>query len=309
MTLQYRRNDGTSIGVPILQGVPKSIFKKFRTDGYIPASGKQILEQRIREPEEDIEHYSWNNHANGFILGNSIIYHPDGHAKIIPSKETLRFVPSSEIVSCQYHRVPEGTFDEVEGDEFTKEELAKYGSQRGSVEDLVSNPIYLSIFDNEKDLIRELASLRNKRWEKTRALFIKSFGDRCNYDFHRMHIGLTPINCFGEEEKWADFESIALLNWSDTTKHSELCQQSNIHFSDYNYVVGLGFANEINKSMSDMESMIPPKIKEEFRSQLRKNQEGILDHQYNMLRIELERRGLLDPKIDEIIRDCQIHPF
>ena len=140
---------------PIFNGKIIDKMPELITQGYTPISISEIMEQRIIAWESDKENLAqiWGN--NYFNSGDGIIYHPDGRIKIVPNSENIKNINKKTPLKWYgAHKLDNGTFDKIQGYEFSKNEINKYANKYLNQEDVLNNSIWLALAGEDRELLK-----------------------------------------------------------------------------------------------------------------------------------------------------------
>ena len=161
-TIQYVQEDKNLISLLVFQGRTITRMPELISQGYFPISIAQIMMQRILayQSEDQGQIDSWRNF---FDSGDTIIYHPDGRAKVICDSKTL--IDINLISHFRWNGslvLPEGTFDKAQGEEFSRLNFLKYTHTSLEQNEISENPILLALTRGDKKLLSEYVKLSNK---------------------------------------------------------------------------------------------------------------------------------------------------
>ncbi len=153
--IQYTAKEGNRVVVPVYNGRTIDTMPRLISQGYTPISLAQIMEQRVLEWESENQKLAqiWGN--NYFDSGDSIIYHPDGRIKIVHDSKSLQSVNSATQLRWNGSLVlPEGTFENTEGQEFSREDVDKFTGKYLKQKEVLENPIWQAFARGNKELLK-----------------------------------------------------------------------------------------------------------------------------------------------------------
>jgi len=156
--IQYKQKDGSSVLVPVFNGRTIDKMPELISQGRAPISVPGIMEQRVNAWNSNDNNLAkqWGN--NYFDSGDSIIYHPDGRIKIVPDSQTLSNVNGNSPLRWSGSLVlPEGTFDGVDGVEFSKKDIKKFANKYLKQGEVLKNPIWQALARGDEALLKEYA--------------------------------------------------------------------------------------------------------------------------------------------------------
>jgi len=118
--------------------------------GFLPIPVAQLMQRRldVLGKGQDLVDTWWNNY---FDTGDAIAYHPDGQVKIdLDSSIARQFNPGSNIVHGKFV-LPEGEYEQIAGQEFSKEETEKYALRKSlTLRQAMNNPIWRALARDPK---------------------------------------------------------------------------------------------------------------------------------------------------------------
>ena len=154
--ISYIENDKSLTRASMYSGPLVETMPKLLVQGYTPISISEIVEQKIkawiRGDRKLINFWS----QNYFTSGDSVMYHSDGRIKIVRNSQTLKNVNQKSILDNDGSLIlPEGTFENTNGFEFSKKEVLKYGNKYLKKEKILESPIWIALLGNNKELLRQ----------------------------------------------------------------------------------------------------------------------------------------------------------
>ena len=160
-----------SVNTMMMSGVPRlSLFASIEKSGLEILTIKEIMEQRVHNWQsiKEDNNSGWNN---DFCTNNVIMYHPDGKVKFVINSETLYDYTDDDLLALQGARyLIEGVYDSTNGIEFSYDEIRKicsrdtYDFNYFTIEEVLENPIWLTLVEGDKDLLEEYAYEVNERY-------------------------------------------------------------------------------------------------------------------------------------------------
>ena len=152
----YTPEKGKSLLVPIFNGKIIEKMPELISQGYIPISISEIMEQRIKAWESKDKGLISLWEKNYFDSGDGIIYHPDGRIKIVLDSQNLKNInPNTQLNWYGAQVLPEQTFQKTQGIEFTRNEIKEYANKYLKKKEVLSNPIWLALVREDKQLLKE----------------------------------------------------------------------------------------------------------------------------------------------------------
>lgn len=128
---------------------------KILGEGRTPLSVAGLMKRRLEAltASEDVMDAWWNNY---FDTGDAVIYHPDGRFKVVINAEPIwkEFSPNSKLKSGALI-LPEGTYDRLDGESFSREEIGRYGiaGKLLTMEEAKRNPIWKALAGEDQALL------------------------------------------------------------------------------------------------------------------------------------------------------------
>ena len=154
--VKFAKQDGSQISIPVYEGRTINQMPKLIEAGQTPMSVKDIMEQRVNAWNSDDKDLAEQWGTNYFDSGDGIMYHPDGRIKVVPNSKTLRNVNSNTPLKWYGSQVLQNeTFDNSDGIEFTREQIGEFGNQYLRKEQVIKNPIWLALAQDDKKLLNE----------------------------------------------------------------------------------------------------------------------------------------------------------
>jgi len=235
--IEYILKNGNSILTPVFEGKNIEQMPKLISEKYLPLSLAQIMEQRLRVSERNNAELSNIWDKNYFDSGDGIIYHPDGRIKITPDSVTLKKItPDTKLSWYGSQILEEGTFDKLQGEEFTRDDLSKYTEKYLDESEVLENPIWLAFVRGDKQLLKEYTryvSLKNNN-KKIMRIWISDQSPRFEAERLLSLYGLDyNSNVVGNEDGQLDLEIgryVAITpNLSRPFSGNERINQANIN--------------------------------------------------------------------------------
>ncbi len=133
---------------PIIRQMPKLI-----QEGRIPLSVKDLMKRRLEvlTSSEPVKSAYWDNY---FGTADTIAYHPDGRVKLVLDSHDLRQVTPESNLSLGALVLLEGSYEQLQGQEFTREQLEKHTGKYLTKKQAKSNPIWQALA-REKGLLEQ----------------------------------------------------------------------------------------------------------------------------------------------------------
>lgn len=94
----------------------------------------------------------WTNY---FDTGDAVIYHPDGRFKVVLNAEPMKELNPKSKLSNGALVLSEGMYDKLDGENFTREEVGKYGlvERLLTKEEAKKNPIWKALAGGDQALL------------------------------------------------------------------------------------------------------------------------------------------------------------
>lgn len=169
----YKKTNKKEEKLPIFEGLTINTMPKLVQAGYRPLSVYEIAKQRVN---------AWNSLDKNLISmwdvkyfdsGDSIVYHPFGKIKIIYDSKNLRKInKNSKLTDLGSLILPENSFTFLKGEEFSKQQVEMYSKPAFTLNEVIKNPIWQSIFRHDTELLREYANEVFYRSNKQRTMGI-----------------------------------------------------------------------------------------------------------------------------------------
>ena len=154
--IKYTLKKGDSLLLPVYNGKTINRMPDLITQGYIPISIAEIIEQRINAYQLKNQELSQLWERNYFDSGDVIMYHPDGRIKIVFDSETLRSInPLTKLGLFESQLLSEGIFDKTQGIEFSTRDIERFANKYLSKKDVLNNPIWIALVRGDKELLKE----------------------------------------------------------------------------------------------------------------------------------------------------------
>jgi len=127
---------------------------KLLGEGRTPLNVAGLMRRRLEVliASEEVKDAWWTNY---FDTGDAVIYHPDGRFKVVLDAEPMRGInPESELSSGALV-LPEGMYDKLNGEEFTRKEIRRYGIAEKLLtkEEAKFNPIWKALAGGNQALL------------------------------------------------------------------------------------------------------------------------------------------------------------
>ena len=128
---------------------------KLIKDSRTPLRTAGLMKRRLEvlATPGDIKDAWWGNY---FDTGDAVIYHPDGRFKIVTNAEPIwkELSPKSKLKNGALI-LPEGTYDKLDGESFTREEIKRYGIAEKllTMEEAKRNPIWKALAGGDQSLL------------------------------------------------------------------------------------------------------------------------------------------------------------
>lgn len=124
--------------------------------GFTPMSMAQVMQRRLDvlglTPE--VKDAWWMNY---FDTGDAVVYHPDGRIKIVLDSQIAREINPKSTLRNNALLLPDGMYEQLLGEEFNKEDVAKYAKGESlTLTQVLSNPIWRALARDQK-LLEEYA--------------------------------------------------------------------------------------------------------------------------------------------------------
>ena len=118
-------------------------------EGRTPLSVSGLMQRRLetRNSSETVRNSWWNNH---FDTGDAIAYHPDGRIKVVLDAQSLREINPKSQLSNGALVLPDGLYEKLDGQEFTRKDVQRYVGDWLSSKDAKSNPIWQALARDTK---------------------------------------------------------------------------------------------------------------------------------------------------------------
>ena len=137
----------------IIYQMPKLI-----AEGRIPLSVYGLMEARLAASTGfNAVRSSWLDYS--FETGDGIVYHPDGKVKLVHDASPLRELTSESKLSEGALILPEGIYEELEGQKLTKTQVKKNTENYLSKKRILNNPFWQFFAREDSDLLKEYAKL------------------------------------------------------------------------------------------------------------------------------------------------------
>ncbi len=116
-------------------------------EGRVPMSVNGLMQRRLEVQDKgrfsDEVRSAW--HDNYFDTGDGVVYHPDGRIKVVHDAKFLRELNPQSKLNNGALVLPDGTYDSLAGQEFTREEISKYVERSLSSKEAKSNPLWQAL--------------------------------------------------------------------------------------------------------------------------------------------------------------------
>lgn len=168
---------------PIIEQMPLLI-----AEGRIPLSVNGLLKRKLEvlTASEAVKFAYWYNY---FDTGDAIAYHPDGRVKIVLDSQDLRQVTPESTLSLGALVLPNGRYEQLQGEEFTREQINKHTGKPLTKEQAKANPIWQALAREKlllEQYVDEVFSQAKSRfdYDKNMGLFV-SFSSPQNKPYLR----------------------------------------------------------------------------------------------------------------------------
>ncbi len=117
---------------------------KLIEEGRTPLSASGLMERRLEtlSASDPVNNSWWNNY---FDTGDSVFYYPDGRIKVVLDAKPLREISSESKLQNGALVLPDGLYEQLEGQEFTREQVAKYVDRQLTSKDAKNNPVWVAL--------------------------------------------------------------------------------------------------------------------------------------------------------------------
>ena len=125
--------------------------------GMKPLSVSGLMQRRLQAQygSESVRNSLMNNYHD---TGDGIAYHPDGRIKIVPDASPLREMDSKSNLVNGALVLPDGMYEKLEGQEFTRKDIQKYVGDAISSKEAKINPLWQALARDPK-LLNEYVDL------------------------------------------------------------------------------------------------------------------------------------------------------
>ena len=107
-------------------------------EGRVPISVAGVMERRVNSDLQD-----WED--NSFYTGDAIAYHPDKKFRIVLDAEPLRTLTSQSNLQNGALILPDGLYEDLQGDEFEYKDVKKLLEKELSQEEVLRHPIWRTV--------------------------------------------------------------------------------------------------------------------------------------------------------------------
>ncbi|MDP2907584.1 MAG: hypothetical protein Q8O03_06590, partial [Nanoarchaeota archaeon] len=127
---------------------------KLLGEGRTPLSTAGLMKRRLEvlTASEDVKDAWWINY---FDTGDAVIYHPDGRFKVVLNAEPMKELNPKSKLNSGALALPEGMYDKLNGESFTREEIGRYGIAEKLLtkEEAKKNPIWKALAGGDQALL------------------------------------------------------------------------------------------------------------------------------------------------------------
>ena len=117
--------------------------------GMTPLSASGLMQRKLQSQygSESVRNSLMRNY---FDTGDGIAYHPDGRIKVVHDAKPLREMNSeSQLVNGAFV-LPDGLYEKLEGQEFTRKNIQKYVGEALTSKEAKSNPLWQALARDPK---------------------------------------------------------------------------------------------------------------------------------------------------------------
>ena len=126
-------------------------------EGRTPLSVQGLMKRKLEtQNASEAVRNSWMH--NYFDTGDGVAYHPDGRIKIVPDARPLREMNSESKLVNGALVLPDGMYEKLEGQEFTRKDIQKYVGDAITSKEAKSNPLWQALARDPK-LLNEYVDL------------------------------------------------------------------------------------------------------------------------------------------------------
>ncbi len=142
-------------------------------DGRTPISVAGVMEQRLNSGKQD-----WKD--NYFDTGDAIVYHPDKKFKVVLDAEPLRNLNSESKLRNGALILPDGMYEDLQGEEFAYKDIQKLVDKELSQADILKHPIWKSVSRDQALLdeyvLKMFAEMKSKfNYNENMGIYLDSF--------------------------------------------------------------------------------------------------------------------------------------
>lgn len=124
-------------------------------EGRVPLSVSGLMQKRMEvldSGDQELISYWW---ANYFDTGDAVFYHPNGNLKVVLNAKPMKKLNPKSELSDGALVLPKGLYDKLNGDNFTREEIEKYGLAEKLLtkEEAKKNPIWKALAGGDQALL------------------------------------------------------------------------------------------------------------------------------------------------------------
>ncbi len=118
-------------------------------EGRTPLSVSGLMERRLETlgASKPVKESWWNNY---FDTGDGVFYHPDGRIRVVLDAKPLREINPESKLQNRTLVLPDGLYEQLEGEEFTREQVAKYVDRLLTSKDAKNNPVWMALARDQK---------------------------------------------------------------------------------------------------------------------------------------------------------------
>lgn len=123
-------------------------------EGKTPLSTAGLMKRRLEvlTASEDVKGAWWGNY---FDTGDAVFYHPDGRFKVVLNAEPMKELNPESKLKNGALVLPEGLYDKLDGEEFTRKEVERYGLAEKLLtkDEAKNNPILKVLAEEDQELL------------------------------------------------------------------------------------------------------------------------------------------------------------
>ena len=117
--------------------------------GMTPLSASGLMQRKLQSQygSESVRSSLMHNYHD---TGDGIAYHPDGRIKVVNDAKPLREMNSESQLVNGALVLPDGLYEKLEGQEFTRKDIQKYVGEALTSEEAKSNPLWQALARDPK---------------------------------------------------------------------------------------------------------------------------------------------------------------